>query len=145
MGYEHVLAAIDTSEDSVQVLEAAQKLARDNNASLSLITVVKPFLQVYGGIETISIADIERQAMQQAKEKLEEHGKKLGLNPEDLYVTRGNPAVEIRNLCKELNTGVIVIGTHGRHGMGLMLIGSTANAVLHGTECDVMAIRIRDA
>ena len=144
MRYDHVLAAIDTSEDSIQVLETAQQLATDNKAKLSLVTVVKPFMQVYGGIETISIADIERQAIHQATELIEEHGAKFGVDSDQIYVIRGNPSVEIRNLCKELNAGVVVIGTHGRHGMGLMLIGSTANGVLHGTECDVLAVRIKE-
>ncbi len=144
MRYDHILAAIDTSEESIQVLEAAQQLAKDHKAKLSLVTVVKPFMQVYGGIETISIADIERQAIQQATEIMEAHGKDLGVGTDQVYVIRGNPSVEIRNLCKELDAGVVVIGTHGRHGMGLMLIGSTANGVLHGTTCDVLAVRIKE-
>ena len=36
----------------------------------------------------------------------------------------------------------IAIGGHGRHGLALLL-GSTANAVLHGATCDVLAVRIR--
>jgi len=91
------------------------------------------------------LAAIDRQAMQQARESMNEHGKKLGLDSEQIYIIRGNPVVEIRNLCKELDTSVVVIGTHGRYGMGLMLIGSTANGVLHGTECDVLAVRITEA
>jgi universal stress protein A len=35
-----------------------------------------------------------------------------------------------------------VIGTHGRHGLGLLL-GSTVNAVLHGLDTDALAVRIR--
>ena len=35
----------------------------------------------------------------------------------------------------------LVVGSHGRHGLALLL-GSTANAVLHGAPCDVLAVRI---
>ena len=36
---------------------------------------------------------------------------------------------------------LIVVGTHGRHGIGLLL-GSTANSVLHGVDRDVLAVRV---
>ncbi|TNF89176.1 MAG: universal stress protein, partial [Gammaproteobacteria bacterium] len=36
---------------------------------------------------------------------------------------------------------VIVVGSHGRHGLALLL-GSTANGVLHGATCDVLAVRV---
>ncbi|MCP4009678.1 MAG: universal stress protein, partial [Proteobacteria bacterium] len=35
------------------------------------------------------------------------------------------------------------LGSHGRHGLGLLL-GSTANGVLHLAQCDVLAVRVRD-
>ncbi len=40
-----------------------------------------------------------------------------------------------------MDADLIVLGTHGRHGLGLIL-GSTANGVLHGASCDVLAVRI---
>jgi universal stress protein A len=45
-------------------------------------------------------------------------------------------------MAEELDADLIVLGTHGRHGLGLML-GSTANAVLHGAPCDVLAVKVR--
>ena len=38
---------------------------------------------------------------------------------------------------------LIVVGSHGRHGLALLL-GSTADAVLHHAKCDVMAVRLQD-
>jgi universal stress protein A len=35
------------------------------------------------------------------------------------------------------------MGTHGRHGASAMIAGSTAVSVLHGTPCDVLAVRVR--
>ena len=39
------------------------------------------------------------------------------------------------------NIELIVVGSHGRHGFSL-IFGSTSNSVLHGAQCDVLAVRI---
>ncbi len=48
----------------------------------------------------------------------------------------------ILGAAREHGADLIVVGSHGRHGLALLL-GSTANAVLHGAPCDVLAVRIR--
>ncbi len=53
----------------------------------------------------------------------------------------GRPGSEIRRQAEENDADLIVIGSHGRHGIQLLL-GSTANSVLHGAACDVLAVRI---
>ncbi len=145
MEYTHILAAIDTTDDAKEVLGAAQQLAKDHGAKLSLVTVVKSFTQVYSAIDTPNIADLEEGTINEARERLNDHAKTLGLTDNRVFVLRGNPAVQIRDLARELDAGAIVIGTHGRHGMGLMFLGSTASGVLHGVDCDVLAIRITEA
>ncbi len=145
MKYEHILAAIDTTDDAKKVLSAAEQLTKDHGATLSLVTVVKSFRQLYGAIDAPNIANLEEDAINEAHERLNEHAKTLGVSDDRVFVLRGNPAAEIRNLAKELDAGVVIIGTHGRHGMGLMFLGSTASGVLHGTHCDVLAVRITEA
>jgi universal stress protein A len=51
--------------------------------------------------------------------------------------------VEIHRLARELRCDLVVVGSHGRHGLALLL-GSTANDVLHGAQCDVLAVRLQD-
>jgi len=41
----------------------------------------------------------------------------------------------------EQGADLIIVGSHGRHGLALLL-GSTANGVLHGAACDVLAVRV---
>jgi universal stress protein A len=53
----------------------------------------------------------------------------------------GHAATEIQRVARDLDADLIVIGTHGRHGLGLLL-GSTANGVLHGVKRDVLAVRV---
>ncbi len=145
MKYKHVLAAIDTTDDAKEILSAAKQLAEDHDATLSLVTVIKSFHQIYAAIDAPNIANIEADAINEARERLNEHARALGLSDDRVFVLRGNPPGEIRNLAKELDAGAIIVGTHGRHGMGLMFLGSTASGVLHGTHCDVLAVRIAEA
>lgn len=52
----------------------------------------------------------------------------------------GTPKHVILDCAKKVNADLIVVGSHGRSGVGILL-GSTANAVLHGANCDVLAVR----
>lgn len=145
MAYRHVLAAVDLSEESTQVLEKARSQAEQSGARLSVVTVVKPLTQVYGGIDMAPLAgstvSFEEQAMEQGEKQLRELAGHYGVAPEDVHTVLGSPAHDIRELASRLDVDLIVIGTHGRHGLGLLL-GSTASAVLHGVERDVLAVRV---
>lgn len=56
----------------------------------------------------------------------------------------GQPRQEIHRLAAEQACDLIVVGSHGRHGLALLL-GSTANDVLHGAPCDVLAVHLKKA
>ncbi len=85
----------------------------------------------------------EEEALKQASQQSKDIGKIHGVDGENVHVKVGNPAHEIRNAATELEADLIVVGTHGRHGLGLLL-GSTTNAVLHGVGCDVLAVRVSE-
>ena len=147
--YRHVLTAIDLSEESQQVLDKASAVASNNEAKLSLIHVVKPIEHVYGGFGAVGLAGdfsaqmatLEQQAVDHARDRLKELGERLGIPEERQFVPVGNASTEIHRIADEENADLIVVGTHGRHGLGLLL-GSTANAVLHGCKRDVLAVRV---
>lgn len=145
MSYQHILVALDLSEESDQVLKKAQHLGQANDAKVSAVTVVKPLTQVYGGLDMAPISSgaisFEEEAVKQAQGQLKEVTAPYGIAAEASHVVLGAPAHEIKQCAHELGADLIVIGTHGRHGLGLLL-GSTANGVLHGVDCDVLAVRI---
>lgn len=146
MAYKHILAAVDLSEESAQVLDKAREEAGRHGAKLSVVTVVKPLTQVYGGIDVAPLAgsavSFEEQTIQQAEKQLRHMANERKVTIDDVHVILGAPAHDIRALAGSLDVDLIVIGTHGRHGLGLLL-GSTASAVLHGVERDVLAVRVR--
>jgi len=78
-----------------------------------------------------------------AEKRLQDLADKFGLHNDARFVLQGSTKREILNIAEDEAIDLIVIGSHGREGLQLLL-GSTANAVLHGAPCDVLAVRVRD-
>ncbi|HEY9198430.1 MAG TPA: universal stress protein [Gammaproteobacteria bacterium] len=147
--YRHILVAVDFGAGHEQVIERAKTLALTENARLSLIHVVE-YLHMDLANELVLPQDIELEAQlaATARRKLEELAAGIVSAPAgapvNQWVEMGSTKLEILRVAQEQGADLIVIGSHGRHGLG-RLLGSTANAVLHGAPCDVLAVRIREA
>ena len=141
--YKKILVAIDINAQYETIIEKALALSESpSNVSLAYIPLPSLYLQPYlYGMEYNAIDDSER--MTRAKEQLEDIGKKFGISKKHVYFKTGDPADEIKQFADDIDADLIVIGTHGRSGIKLLL-GSTANAVLHGVKRDVLAIRVHD-
>lgn len=146
MTYQHVLFAADFSEDALQVGERAKEVARQSEARLSLIHVVEDVnIGLGGGYELLPVlSELPDQVLlQEAQAALGALAEKLGLDGAEKWVVNALSTKEgILGAAREHGADLIVVGSHGRHGLALLL-GSTANAVLHGAPCDVLAVRIR--
>lgn len=145
MAYQHILAAIDLTEEAQEVLERARHVADEHKAKLSVCTAVKPLTHVYGGLDmmayTQASVNFEEEAMKQARAQVEQEAGKAKVGGEDVHVGVGAPASYVVDMAQALGADLIVMGSHGKHGLGLLL-GSTANGVLHQAECDVLTVRI---
>ncbi len=145
MSYQHILFAADFSEGALQVGERAKEIARPSGARLSLIHVVEDVnIGLGGGYELLPVlSELPDQALsQEARTALGALAEKLGLKDAEQWVVNAPSTKEgILGAAREHGADLIVVGSHGRHGLALLL-GSTANAVLHGAPCDVLAVRI---
>lgn len=145
MSYDNLLVAVDLSGESRAVLNAAKAVAAKTGARMHLVTIVKPLAHVYGGLDMAPIASgsvsFEEEASIQARRQLEELAEEYGIDKSDVHIILGAPGSEIRELAKSTGADLIVLGSHGRHGFSLLL-GSTANAVLHDAGCNVLAVRL---
>jgi universal stress protein A len=65
----------------------------------------------------------------------------LNVSPQDQFVEIGPTKTKILKTAEEVGADLIICGSHGRHGLSLLL-GSTANAILHGAKCDVLTVRL---
>ncbi len=142
--YNKVVVAVDLSDETNKVVERALALVNAQADKLVLVHVVEPIPPVWG-METYTLDPIDSQQriLDNAADKLGELGGIHGIEGSNLHTVLGSPAVEIRTLAEKLKADVIVIGSHGHSGWKLML-GSTANKLLHGAACDVLTVHVGD-
>ncbi len=142
--YKNILVAIDFSDATKQVIERAMELAASTKAKLSLLHVVEyyPLIGIGADLPTASNWDIPQHELHEAaKASLDNFVKQYSLGEIDRVVSFGPVHHEIVAQAKKDKNDLIIVGSHGRHGIGLLL-GSTANGVMHHAECDVLAVRI---
>lgn len=141
--YKHILVALDLSNEARQVAERGRDLSERYEARLSLIHVVEPIIVDNSyDLMTSLPAELDDTLQERARSFLANISNQLKLGEVEQIVTLGSTRSEIFRVAQEQSMDLIVVGTHGRHGVGLLL-GSTANSILHGTPCDVHAVRIR--
>ncbi|MGH8391493.1 MAG: universal stress protein [Pseudomonas sp.] len=141
MPYEHILVAVDLTEECDPVIKRAVGLPGDS-VKLSLVHIVEPMAMAFGGDVPMDLSQLQQQQFDQAKERLDRLINKYpALKKDQSHLTYGQPRQEIHHLAKEQGCDLIVVGSHGRHGLALLL-GSTANDVLHGAPCDVLAVKL---
>jgi universal stress protein A len=140
--YKHILLAVDLPANRAEVEQAIQ-LAKQHNARLTVLHVIE-HINAYGVAQAYpTVLDLEAKMLEDAKKELEKLHHQESLSNATFLVDVGSPKVVILQRAEELGVDLIVVGSHGRHGLALLL-GSTANAILHHAPCDVLAVRIKE-
>jgi len=140
--YNHILVGLDLSPESQLVIDRVKELFDDKDVRISLLHVQEPLSFAYGGDIPMDLSEVQAQMEEQAHSRLQSFCQQLGLASEHAHVLIGQPAQEMHHFAKENDVDLTVVGSHGRHGLALVF-GSTANGVLHGSVCDVLAVRIK--
>lgn len=143
--YTNILVAIDLSAAASQVIERAVELVSGTTAKLKLLYVVEyyPLIGIGTDLPTAYNWDIpEHELLKGAETAIDRFIKENSLGDINKVVSFGPTHLEIVAQAKKDKSDLIIVGSHGRHGAGLIL-GSTANGVLHHAECDVLAVRIQ--
>jgi universal stress protein A len=143
--YQKTLVAIDPCVDSHDLLEKAIAIT-DSKDHIRLIHVMEIMCALptapYAPV-VIDSTQIESQVRESASNHLKELAAKYGLDQENGWrILSGSTAAEIKSYAAENEFDAIVIGSHGRHGLGLLL-GSTSSGVIHGCHCDVLVVRLK--
>lgn len=137
--YKHILFATDLTDETDFIIEKVRSIRGYTGAQLSIVHVVEPlpgYSYAYLGVE-----DIEGQLIDEARQSIEKLGAALNVGKDKQFVEVGPTKTKILKVADDVGADLIVCGSHGRHGLSLLL-GSTANAILHGAKCDVLTVRL---
>ncbi len=141
--YQHILVAIDLSEGSQTVLKAAAHLASTYDSKLCVVHACQSHVTGYGESTNKHHIANEMQVKQHCYPRLKQLLETANMQDTDYHLPFGNPADVIHQAAKDNHCDLIVVGSHAHQGLKALL-GSTANAVLHGANCDVYTVRIYD-
>lgn len=141
-----ILLPTDFSGCANYAVAYAAAIARAAKARVICIYVLEPMVPAVGytGLaDPMPIADISEQMEDSAERELPQvvHCEELrGLEVEEV-ITHGDAAAEIVRVAAERAVDLIVISSHGRTGLGRMIFGSTAEAVVRHAGCPVLVVK----
>lgn len=138
--YQRVLFCAGFAASCPSIAKHAKDLARRYDAQLSLVHVVET---IHYDLPTASDLTIEEYLMIQAKTNMSKLAEMMEVPATNQWVCAGSPKNEIVRIAEENNIDLIVVGSHGKHGLA-KLLGSTASGIMHNAKCDVLAVRVQD-
>lgn len=145
--YKRILVAVDGSPTSDKALDEAIRLAQSGGASLRLLHVVDELGYVNGFESAMNYVNEIIPLMRDAGEKLLAHGRQKarekGVMADSVLVVGGPGRVSehVTEQARLARADLIVVGSHGRRGMGRALLGSDAEQIVRHATLPVLVIR----
>lgn len=142
--YKKVLAAIDLVIAPAELVLEHARRATDEGGTLLVTHIVEPQYVQYSFDPTFTgslTRSLEQEAIETARKRVAEICAPHGISIDQQLIVLGRAADMIQKLATENSVDAIVIGSHSQHGWR-RLLGSTANAVLHGSPVDVVVARL---
>jgi nucleotide-binding universal stress UspA family protein len=133
-----ILHPTDFSERSAQAFQVACALARDADARVVALHVFPPVVFNFGAGPSVTTLEQERDRLWDQLLRLQPLYPGVGV---EHRLEEGGPAEEILRVAAALPCDLIVMGTHGRTGLGRVLMGSVAEDVLRRAPCPVVTVR----
>jgi nucleotide-binding universal stress UspA family protein len=138
--FERILCPVDFSRSSRAALRHAVALACDDGAALTVLHVVDPLLAQAGRVR-FRRPLVENEARKQLERLARSIARSAsGAQEPAIRLEVGQAGEKILETAKSIQADLIVIGTHGLTGLGRLLLGSTAEHVLHRAAVPVLAI-----
>lgn len=139
MKLEKILVALDGSVLAESALSNALDLAEKNDAKLSLLRAVE--IHALPGTDKVEAQVL---AIHEAEDYLAAVVRRLadrGFRRVETHVWYGPPAAAIVEAATAQQADLIAMSTHGRSGLGRLLLGSVTESVLRGTTTPILIVR----
>jgi len=139
---KNVLFATDFSATSEAALPYATAICRHFGSTLHTAHVLSDasLLMMTGGVDYVSMSTIYEDAHTEAKEKLDQISARLEGIRHHNYVRHGQVWKNLAEIIDENEIDLVVVGTHGRTGLGKLLLGSVAEDILRHAPCPVLTV-----
>ena len=142
--YSHILVATDFSPHADLAARRAKEIASLYDARITILHAVENFAfygDIYDPVGPIQQMETDQMVFKAAEQQMENLAKTLDIPGLQTEVMWGTPKAAILSYAAAQQVDLIVTGSHGRSGVS-RLLGSTTNGILHGANCDVLAVRI---
>ena len=143
--FHRILCATDFSQASRPAFAKTLELAKQDRAQLLLLHVLVPPSPFLGDELPSSYLELQVRARRDAERRLAAavaRAKQAGVRVQARLIG-GAPSEEIIRGARRWRSDLIVIGTHGRTGLGRVFMGSVAERVLQRASCPVLTVRRR--
>ena len=142
LSVKNVLFATDFSATSEAALPYATAICRRFRSTLHLAHVLSEtgLLMMTGGVDYVSMGTIYEDAHNEAKDKLDQIAAHFETIPHHNYVRHGVVWKNLAEIIEQNEIDLIVVGTHGRTGLGKLLLGSVAESILRHASCPVLTV-----
>jgi nucleotide-binding universal stress UspA family protein len=142
LSVKNVLFATDFSATSEAALPYATAICRRFRSTLHMAHVLSEasLLMMTGGVDYVSMGTIYEDAHNEAKDKLDQIAAQFPTIPHHNYVRHGAVWRNLEAIVQENEIHLIVVGTHGRTGLGKLLLGSVAEDILRHASCPVLTV-----
>jgi len=137
MNFKNILFATDFSHTGDAAFDMATLLARESGALLHIVHTEEP-PELYAGEFYYGIEDPNTDQMREMLEAVKPSDDTMQY---EHHLITGKPATEIVNFADKNDIDLIVMGTHGRRGLGRLLMGSVSEAVVRRANCPVLTLK----
>ncbi len=144
--YQRILVPVDGSETANKALVAALQMARDANGQVHLVHVVEglsPMAADPYGAYSGEVIEVMRQSGSKILEDALVLAKAAGVSADtELFDNFGDRLADVvADAATRFRADLVVVGTHGRRGMGRLLLGSGAEQIIRLSPVPVLVVR----
>jgi universal stress protein A len=147
MSIQRIACCTDFSENSEAAFVAALEMAEKYKARLDVLHVLPPVVNpILTDTEWVVPEEPITSLISKLEERMQqEYGNRIGRDVDfQLVVLDGHVSSEVITYLKENDTDVVIMGSYGLLGMGLVFFGSVAKRVAQKAPCSVMIVRRKD-
>jgi nucleotide-binding universal stress UspA family protein len=141
--FKRILVPVDGSDTSKKALAAALELARDSSGCVRLLHAMDELAYLTGFEYSNDVVKIANQAAAKVLEDATAMARTAGIPCDtELIEFPGQRLGEtVADAARKWNADLIVVGTHGRRGLGRVILGSGAEQIIRVAPIPVLTIR----